>query len=184
MAGSLPRRPRWPLAPWLTVPLVVLPLGWLLFTGLGRDPTLIPSPLVGKPLPSFSATTLDGRTFSSAVLAGRPAIVNIWASWCVPCIQEHPVLMETAAKYAQRLTMVGIIYQDTPDAARRFMARYGDGGWPNLLDTSGRIAIDLGVTGPPETFFVDAAGIVRAKHVGPLTAEVMAQQLAALGIVP
>ena len=180
MASPLSR----PTLRWLVLPLLLIPLGWLLFTGLGRDPRLIPSPLVGKPLPSFSATTLEGTTFSSAALAGRPAIINIWASWCVPCIEEHPILMATAAGYAERLTMVGIMYQDTPDGARRFLARYGDGGWPNLLDASGRIAIDLGVTGPPETFFVDADGIVRAKHVGPLTAEVMAEQLAALGILP
>ena len=181
MASPLPR----PTLRWLVLPLVLVPLGWLLFTGLGRDPRLIPSPLVGHPLPSFSTTTLEGTTFTSDQLAGRPAVINVWASWCIPaCVDEHPVLMATAADYAERLTMVGILYQDTPDLARRFLARYGDGGWPNLLDTSGRIAIDLGVTGPPETFFVDADGIVRAKHIGPLTAEVMAEQLAALGLVP
>lgn len=180
MASPLSRR----TLRWLALPLVLIPLAWLLFTGLGRDPRLIPSPLVGKSLPSFSATTLNGETFSSAQLAGRPAIVNVWASWCVPCIEEHPILMATAADYGERLTMVGIIYQDTPDAARRFLVRYGDGGWPNLLDANGQIAIDLGVTGPPETFFIDADGIVRAKHVGPLTAAVMAERLAALGIAP
>lgn len=169
---------------WVAVPLVIVPLAWLLFTGLGRDPRDIPSPLVGKPLPAFAATTLDGTSFSSDALAGRPAIINVWASWCVPCIEEHPILMATAADYAERLSMVGIIYQDTPDGARGFLARYGDGGWPNLLDASGRIAVDLGVTGPPETFFVDASGIVRARHVGPLTAAVMAEQLAALGLEP
>ena len=170
---------------WAAVPLVIVPLTWLLFTGLGRDPRDIPSPLVGKPLPAFSATTLDGTTFSSAALAGRPAIVNVWASWCIPaCVDEHPVLMAAAADHAGKLTMVGILYQDTPDDARRFLVRYGDGGWPNLLDDSGRIAIDLGVIGPPETFFVDEAGIVRARHVGPLTAAAMAEQLAALGLEP
>lgn len=169
---------------WVAVPLVIVPLAWLLFTGLGRDPRDIPSPLVGKPLPAFAATTLDGTSFSSDALAGRPAIINVWASWCVPCIEEHPILMATAADYAERLSMVGIIYQDTPDGARGFLARWGDGGWPNLLDDSGRIAVDLGVTGPPETYFVDAAGVVRARHIGPLTAEVMAEQLAALGLEP
>ena len=170
---------------WLALPFVLIPLSWLLFTGLGRDPRLIPSPLVGHPLPSFTATTLEGTTFSSEQLAGRPAIVNVWASWCIPdCVDEHPILMAAAADYAEQLTMVGILYQDTPDGARRFLARYGDGGWPNLLDASGQIAIDLGVTGPPETFFVDGDGIVRARHVGPLTAAVMAEQLAELGLAP
>jgi len=170
---------------WLVLPIVLVPLGLVLFTGLGRDPREIPSPLVGHPLPSFTATTLDGTTFSSDQLAGRPAIVNVWASWCIPaCVDEHPILMAAAADYAELLTMVGILYQDTPDDARRFLARYGDGGWPNLLDTSGRIAIDLGVTGPPETFFVDADGIVRARVVGPLSEAEMSAQLAALGLTP
>lgn len=169
---------------WLAVPLILVPLGWLLFTGLGRDPREIPSPLVGHPLPSFAATTLQGTTFSSTQLAGRPAIINVWASWCTPCIEEHPILLDTAARHASDLFVVGIVYQDTPDGARGFLARYGDGGWPNLLDTSGRIGVDLGVTGPPETFFVDAGGIVRARHVGPLTADEMAVQLIALGLVP
>lgn len=169
---------------WLALPVVLIPLAWLLFTGLGRDPREIPSPLVGHPLPSFSATTLDGGTFSSKSLVGRPAIVNVWASWCPPCVEEHPVLLRTAAAHASDLTIVGILYQDTPDGARSFLARYGDGGWPSLLDASGQIAIDLGVTGPPETFFVDADGIVRARHVGPLTDAEMATQLTALGLVP
>jgi cytochrome c biogenesis protein CcmG/thiol:disulfide interchange protein DsbE len=169
---------------WIALPLVLIPLGWLLFTGLGRDPREIPSPLVGHPLPSFSATTLEGKAFSSAQLKGRPAIVNVWASWCPPCVDEHPVLLDTASRHADDLTIVGILYQDTPDGARGFLARYGDGGWPNLLDSSGQIAIDLGVTGPPETFFVDADGIVRARHVGPLTEAEMSAQLTALGVVP
>jgi len=168
---------------WAAMPLVVVPLAWLLFTGLGNDPRDIPSPLIGKPLPSFSGTTLDGTSFSSAELMGRPAIINVWASWCIPaCVDEHPVLQSTAADYRDRLSVVGILYQDTADDARSFLVRYGDGGWPNLLDASGRIAIDLGVTGPPETFFVDAAGIVRARHIGPMTGAAMAEQLAALGL--
>lgn len=168
---------------WLALPLVLVPLGWLLFTGLGRDPREIPSPLIGHPLPSFSATTLDGETFSSTSLAGRPAIVNVWASWCPPCVDEHPVLLDTAARHADDLTMVGILYQDTAEGARDFLGRYGEGGWANLLD-SGQIAIELGVTGPPETFFVDADGIVRARHVGPLTQAEMNAELTALGIAP
>jgi cytochrome c biogenesis protein CcmG/thiol:disulfide interchange protein DsbE len=167
---------------WILVPLLVLPVTWLLFTGLGRNPDEIPSPLVGRQLPAFSATTLEGDTFSSAALAGRPAIVNVWASWCDPCIDEHPVLLAAARAFADELTLVGIVYQDSADGARGFLARYGDGGWPDLLDPSGRIAIDLGVTGPPETFFVDATGIVRYRHVGPLSEQVLAEQLAALGL--
>jgi cytochrome c biogenesis protein CcmG/thiol:disulfide interchange protein DsbE len=167
---------------WIAVPLLVLPVTWLLFTGLGRDPRDIPSPLVGKPLPAFAATTLEGEEFSSTTLAGQPALVNIWASWCDPCVDEHPLLLAAAVAYAGELSMVGIVHNDSAEGARGFLARYGDGGWPDLLDTSGRIAIDLGVTGPPETFFVDADGIVRYRHVGPLTQEVLVEQLAVLGL--
>jgi cytochrome c biogenesis protein CcmG/thiol:disulfide interchange protein DsbE len=169
---------------WLALPVVLVPVAWLLFTGLGRDPHEIPSPLIGHPLPAFTATTLDGTTFSSAKLAGRPAVVNVWASWCAPCIDEHPVLLEAAGGYEEELLMVGIVYQDTADGVRSFLARYGDGGWPNLLDTTGKIAVDLGVTGPPETFFVGADGLVRARHIGPLTADVMAEELAGMGLSP
>jgi len=163
---------------WFAVPLVVIPLGWLLFTGLGRDPREIASPLVGKPLPALTGTTLTGDQLSTTDLAGAPMIVNIWASWCGPCVEEHPVLVDAAS----RVAIVGVIYQDTPDAARSFLARYGDGGWPSLLDPDGRLAIDLGVTGPPETFFVDAAGIVRAHHIGPVTSDLVREQLAAMGV--
>jgi cytochrome c biogenesis protein CcmG/thiol:disulfide interchange protein DsbE len=167
---------------WLLVPVLVLPVGWVLFAGIGKDPRLIPSPLVGRPLPSFSAPTLAGGTFSSADLEGKPAIVNIWASWCGPCVQEHPLLLDLAATFDGELQVVGILYQDTTDAALAFLARYGDGGWPDVLDGDGRIAVDLGVTGPPETFFVDAGGVVRYRHVGPLTDAVLDEQLAAIGV--
>jgi cytochrome c biogenesis protein CcmG/thiol:disulfide interchange protein DsbE len=170
---------------FVVVPLLVLPIGWLLFTGLGRDPRLIPSPLVGRQLPTISGTTVDGKAFSSASLAGRPAIINVWASWCVPaCVTEHPLLLDVASHHAGELQLVGVVYNDTLDDARAFLARYGDGGWPDVVDESGRIAIDLGVTGPPETFFVDARGVVRYRQVGPLTSEIIAEQLAALGIDP
>jgi cytochrome c biogenesis protein CcmG/thiol:disulfide interchange protein DsbE len=170
------------LVRWVLVPLLVMPVSWLLFAGLGRDPGEIPSPLVGRHLPAFEATTMEGEAFSSDALAGRPALINVWASWCIPCVEEHPLLLATAEAYAGELSVVGIVYQDSVDGARVFLARYGDGGWPDLLDPSGRIAVDLGVTGPPETFFVDAAGIVRYRHVGPLNEQVLAEQLAAIGL--
>jgi cytochrome c biogenesis protein CcmG/thiol:disulfide interchange protein DsbE len=169
---------------WLAVPLLVVPIGWLLFTGLGRDPRLIPSPLVGKPLPAISGSTLEGSTFSSSQLDGEPALINVWASWCAPCVREHPLLLDAARRHADELQLVGVLYQDTADGARAFESRYGDGGWPDVDDASGQIAVALGVTGPPETFFVDAQGIVRYRHVGPLTAEVLDEQLTALGIEP
>jgi len=170
---------------WLLVPLVVLPLAWLLFTGLGRDPRLIPSPLVGRPMPAFAGTTLEGDRFSSADLAGKPAIVNFWASYCIPsCVDEHPVLLDLADRHGGELQMVGVLVSDEPDGARAFLARYGQVSWPNVLNADDSISIDYGVTGPPETFFVDARGIVVARHVGPLTSAVVARQLAALGLAP
>ena len=165
---------------WLLVPLLVVPVGLLLFSGLGRDPAEIPSPLVGKPVPAFTLTTIDGSTLSSAELRGRPYLVNFWASWCGPCVEEHGVLLDAQERFDGQATIVGILYNDSPDAARGFLARYGDGGWPTLEDPSGGTAIDFGVTGPPETFFVDAAGIVRFKQYGPVTPAVIDEHLAPL----
>ena len=167
---------------WLAIPVLALPISWVLFTGLGRDPRDIPSPLVGHPLPAFTATTVDGREVNSDELRAKPIVVNFWASWCDPCVDEHPVLMDAATRFAGDLVIVGIVYQDAPESARDFLVRWGDGGWPNAVDADGRIAVDFGVTGPPETFFVDAQGIVRARHIGPLSGEVMDEQLTALGL--
>jgi cytochrome c biogenesis protein CcmG/thiol:disulfide interchange protein DsbE len=165
-------------ARWLVIPLLVIPVGWVLFMGLGRDPAEIPSPLIGKPMPAFSGPSLDGQTLSSTTLAGAPMIVNFWASWCIPaCVEEHPVLMDAAARYADEVQLVGVLYDDRPQDALDFLVRYGDGGWPHLIDESGAVALAFGVLGPPETFFVDAEGIVRAKHYGPLTTEDMERYL-------
>jgi cytochrome c biogenesis protein CcmG/thiol:disulfide interchange protein DsbE len=163
---------------WLLVPLLVVPVTWLLFQGFGRDPREVASPLVDRPAPSWTLSTLDGETLSSADLAGRPYLVNFWASWCIPaCVDEHPVLAAAYEQYGDELTVVGVLYQDDPDDARAFLARYGDAGYQHLVDPDGRLAIDFGVTGPPETFFVDADGLVRYRQFGPLTDEVMADRL-------
>jgi len=111
--------------------------------------------------------------------------VNFWASYCIPsCVDEHPVLLDLAARHGDDLAMVGVLVSDTPDGARGFLARYGEVSWPSMLNSDGQISIDYGVTGPPETFFVDAEGIVVARHVGPLTAAVVARELAVLGLKP
>ncbi len=163
---------------WILVPLLVAPVAWLLFQGFGRDPREIASPLLGQVAPSWSLTTLDGETLSSADLAGRPYLVNFWASWCIPaCVDEHPVLAAAHERYGDELTIVGVLYQDYPTDARGFLARYGDAGYPHVIDPDGRLAIDFGVTGPPETFFVDADGMVRYRQFGPLTEPRMAELL-------
>lgn len=166
---------------WAFVPIFVVPVAWLLFQGLGRDPREIGSPLIGRPAPVFDLVALDGTRLASEELRGRPYLVNFWASWCIPaCVDEHPVLLEAQERYGDELTVVGVLYQDSAEAALAFLQRYGDGGWPNLLDTDGRLAVEYGVTGPPETYFVDADGIVRAKHFGPMTAEAMHERVASL----
>lgn len=168
---------------WVVVPIVVVPLAWLLFTGFGRDPRAVASPLIGQPAPAWTATTLDGETLSSADLAGRPYLVNFWASWCIPaCVEEHPILTDAHERHGDELAIVGVLYQDAPADAEGFLARYGDAGYRHAIDDGGRIAIDYGVTGPPETFFVDAGGIVRDKQFGPLTPELMAERLRSIGV--
>ncbi len=166
---------------WLLVPLIVLPLGWLLLSGFGRDPREIASPLAGRAAPEWSLTSLGGETLSSDDLAGRPYVVNFWASWCIPaCVDEHPVLAGAHDRYGGDVTIVGMLYNDRPADAESFLARYGDAGYPHLVDPDGRLAIEFGVTGPPETFFVDADGIVRDKQFGPLTDVLMAERLATI----
>ena len=165
---------------WLLVPALVLPIAWLLFTGFGRDPREIASPLIGQPAPAWELATLDGGRLASDDLAGEPYLVNFWASWCIPaCVDEHPVL---GAAAEDGVRIVGVLYQDSPADAESFLTRYGDAGYDHLLDESGALAIDFGVTGPPETFFVDADGIVRDKQFGPLTGALMDERLASIGV--
>jgi cytochrome c biogenesis protein CcmG, thiol:disulfide interchange protein DsbE len=164
---------------WLVVPLVVVPITWLLFQGFGRDPRQVATPLLERPAPAWSLMTLDGETLSSADLEGRPYIVNFWASWCIPaCVDEHPILAAVSERYGDAVTLVGVLYQDEASDAREFLDRYGESGHAHVIDERGSLAIDYGVTGPPETFFVDGRGIVRARQWGPLTEESMAEHLA------
>jgi len=150
---------------WVAVPVVMLPLAWLLVASLSR-----PVPAVGDPAPAFSLVSIDGETLTSESLAGRPYLLNFWSSWCLPsCADEQPVLLEAQRRYADRVTIVGVIYRDTPDAARGFLATYGDGGWAQLTDPGDRLATAWGVTGPPESYLVGADGVVVARRIGPLT---------------
>jgi cytochrome c biogenesis protein CcmG, thiol:disulfide interchange protein DsbE len=169
---------------WLLVPIVVVPLAWLLLSGFGRDPREVASPLIGRPAPSWTLTTLDGETLSSTDLTGIPYVVNFWASWCGPCVDEHPILTGTRADRGEDLAMVGVLYQNATADAEGFLTRYGDTGYPHVIDADGRLAIEFGVTGPPETFFVDAGGIVRDRQFGPLTGVLMEQRLASIGVAP
>jgi cytochrome c biogenesis protein CcmG, thiol:disulfide interchange protein DsbE len=165
---------------WGLVPIVVVPFVLLLTAGFGHDPRSIPSRLIGKPMPAFQLVTMDGRTLTKAELRGKPALVHFWASWCPSCVDEQAVLLDAERRYGNRVSIVGVLYQDTVDRARGFEAQYGAGSWPNLVDASGSLALDFGVTGPPESYFVDASGIVRAKQFGPVTASVVDAQFEAL----
>jgi cytochrome c biogenesis protein CcmG/thiol:disulfide interchange protein DsbE len=168
---------------WLIVPIVVVPLGWLLLSGFGRDPRAVASPLIGLPAPAWTLTTLEGETLSNEALGGRPYVINFWASWCIPeCVNEHPVLAAAHEGLGEEVAIVGVLFQNAPADAEAFLARYGDAGYDHVVDEDGRLAIEFGVTGPPETYFVDAGGIVRAKQFGPLTNALMDLHLNAIGI--
>jgi cytochrome c biogenesis protein CcmG/thiol:disulfide interchange protein DsbE len=172
------------LVRWAVLPALVVPVAWLLFTGLGRDPRALASPLIGQPAPAFALEGLDGRTVALDSYRGRAVIVNFWASWCFECIAEHQVLLDAQRRYGEDVAIIGILYQDAPNDALGFLARYGDGGWPNLIDADGRLAIEYGVTGVPESFFIDRSGIVRFKQYGAVTQPVVDGQLPPILVEP
>jgi cytochrome c biogenesis protein CcmG/thiol:disulfide interchange protein DsbE len=148
-------------------------LSAVLFAGFHlQDAKVLPSQLVGRPLPEFelASVTEPGRTLRRQDLLGSPSLLNVWATWCPNCVLEHPVLVEIAGSGAVRL--VGINYNDDGDKARAWLRQYGDPYALSLADTDGRLGIDLGVYGAPETFVMDAAGYIRYRHVGPVTPEV------------
>jgi cytochrome c biogenesis protein CcmG, thiol:disulfide interchange protein DsbE len=165
--------------------LVLLPV--LVFAGLvalfavrlgkGDDPARLPSPLIGRAVPSFRLPLLPGLTdrnghpvpglASDDLRAGRVTVLNVWASWCAPCREEHPALMRLASTTGARL--VGVNYKDKEETARRFLGTLGNPFAAVGVDASGRVGIDLGVYGVPETYVVAADGTIRFKQVGPLT---------------
>ena len=158
--------------------LLVVALGLLasLAIGFTRDPGVVTSPLVGRPAPSFALTSLDGATVSLVELRGHPLIVNFWASWCLPCRAEAPLLQRAATDFAGRgVQVLGIVYQDSAENARAFMREYGQ-TYPGLLDPDGRTALDYGVFGIPETYFIDRAGRIVSKQTGPLDWASLVQQ--------
>lgn len=158
---------------------VFIVLAVLFFVQLtsGRNPAELPSVLINKPVPTFNLAPLEGLTadgkpvpgFSNEDLKGRVTIVNVWASWCAPCRLEHPLLVELAKDPSVRL--VGINQKDNPENARRFLGALGNPYSAVGIDPNGRASIDWGVYGVPETFIVGPDGMIRHKHIGPLTPE-------------
>jgi cytochrome c biogenesis protein CcmG/thiol:disulfide interchange protein DsbE len=161
----------------------LLPLGIfivlvaLLAVGLNLNPREVPSPLVGKPAPAFSLPQLHAadKTFSPAEMQGKVWLLNVWASWCVSCREEHPVLVE----FAKRSTtpIVGLNYKDKREDGQRWLARFGDPYLLSAFDADGRVGINYGVYGVPETYLIDKAGVIRFKQIGPVTPEVLQQKI-------
>jgi cytochrome c biogenesis protein CcmG/thiol:disulfide interchange protein DsbE len=148
---------------------VVLPLVVFLALGLKKDPKHMESPLVGRAAPSIALEDLAGQRFDSRALAGRPMLVNFWATWCVPCIAEHEVLRAASRRHASEIEFVGVIYNDEPDAIRAFLAQRGAWG-RTLVDQSVATAIAYGVYGVPESFVVDRRGKIVKKFTGAMNA--------------
>jgi cytochrome c biogenesis protein CcmG/thiol:disulfide interchange protein DsbE len=160
------------------VPLAIfLVLAAFLYRGLSLDPKLVPSPLVGKPMPSFTLTRLEDpdATISDTDIKGKVSLLNIWATWCVSCRAEHATLVELAK--TGKVDIYGLNYKDERAAARQWLRQLGNPYVANAFDDTGRVGIDWGVYGAPETFIIDSQGIVRHKHVGPLTADVVNEQI-------
>ncbi len=156
---------------WLPL-LAFAALAAFLAVGLRLKPSEVPSPLIGKPAPAFTLATLHdpAKQVRAADLHGQVWLLNVWASWCVACRDEHPLLVELAAQ--KGVPIYGLNYKDEPAAAVKWLKEMGDPYAASLMDGNGRVGLDWGVYGVPETFVIDRAGLVRFKHIGPLTREV------------
>jgi cytochrome c biogenesis protein CcmG/thiol:disulfide interchange protein DsbE len=156
-------------------------LAVFLGVGLGLNPREVPSPLIGKPAPQFAAPTLAqaDRVVKRDDLLGQPWVLNVWASWCAPCREEHPLWVEYARSGAT-VPIIGLNYKDQRPAASQWLKQLGDPYRMTIFDADGRIGIDYGVYGVPETFVIDKAGIVRFKHVGPINEVVLRERIAPL----
>ena len=156
------------------LPLVVfVVLVGFLAAGLKLDPREVPSPLIGKPAPGFALTRLDdaGKTIRREDMLGKVWLLNVWASWCVACRDEHPHLLAFAR--TKSLPMIGLNYKDTRKDGLGWLARFGDPYDASLFDVDGRVGIEFGVYGVPETFIIDKQGVIRFKQIGAVTPEVI-----------
>ena len=161
---------------WLGV-IAFAALVAVLAVGLTRDPSRISSPLIGLPVPAFQAERLDvaGEVFDSASLRGEWSLLNVWASWCVTCLEEHELLMRAS----EQIALYGINHRDTRDEAGRWLEIYGNPYRASAFDEDGDVGIELGVYKVPETFLLDPEGIVRYKHIGAMREEDYQQEIVA-----
>ena len=160
------------------LPLAIfLVLAGFLAVGLYRDPREVPSPLVGKAAPAFALPVLHqpDKQFTPADMRGKVWLLNVWASWCVSCRDEHPVLVELAKR--KLIPVLGLNYKDKGDEAKTWLARFGNPYDLSVVDADGRIGIDYGVYGVPETYLIDGAGVIRYKRIGPLTAAILEEKV-------
>ena len=160
------------------VPLLLFAvLAGFLYRGLSLDPKVVPSPLIGKPMPEFTLPLLKdpAATISDSDLRGRVSVLNIWATWCVSCRAEHEVLLQLAE--TGKVSIYGLNYKDKRADAQRWLMQLGDPYVANAFDEDGRAGIDWGVYGAPETFIMDKQGIIRHKHIGPLTSDVLYREI-------
>ena len=149
----------------------------LLAAGLRLNPREVPSPLINKPAPAFELPQLHdaAKTFSPAQMRGRVWLLNVWASWCVSCRQEHPLLMELAR--ADILPIYGLNYKDERDAGMGWLRQFGNPYQLSAFDLKGQVGIDYGVYGVPESFLIDKHGVIRYKQIGVLTPEAIQKKL-------
>ena len=145
--------------------------------GLNLNPREVPSPLIGKPAPAFTLPRLDdpAKTIGPADLKGQVWLLNVWASWCVACREEHPLLVEFARR--KLAPIYGLNYKDGRADAQRWLANFGDPYTASVSDIDGRVGIDFGVYGVPETFVIDKRGVVRFKQIGPVTPSVLRDKI-------
>ena len=163
---------RWSIP--LAIFVVLLAFLWV---GLGRDPREVPSPLIGKPAPAFSLAQLHdpAQSLSNSDLRGKVWLLNVWASWCVSCREEHPLLMQLAA--SKSVPIYGLEYKDDPGAGKAWLTQNGDPYTASIVDRDGRVGIDYGVYGVPETFVVDKQGVIRYKQIGPLSVDALQKKI-------
>ncbi len=156
--------------------LFVILVGFLAI-GLNRDPREVPSPLINKVAPAFEIPQLaqSNKMFSPDGMKGQVWILNVWASWCVACREEHPVLVELAK--SGQAPLIGLDYKDKREDALAMLERQANPYLLSAFDANGRVGIDYGVYGVPETYVIDQAGVIRFKHIGPITPQILNQKI-------